>query len=744
MKTLIIAEKPDMGRQLAKVIDAKAVNKRTHFEGNTHLVTWAIGHLIELAEPDVYAQKYKKWDLHTLPIIPDEFILRPNPRTIQQLHVIESLAKQCDHIVNACDAGREGQLIFSLIQRYLNLRQPVQRLWISDLTTETIARGFASMKSSEAYDHLTQAARSRSEADWLIGMNGTRAFTTKYHVLLSVGRVQTPVLALIYDRQVQIEQFRSHTFYELEAIFTQGDMTYRGLWQGERMSDHARAQALMHKVKSQTGRIQSYEDKETKEYPPKLYDLTLLQREANAKFGFSAKKTLDLAQGLYEKHKLISYPRTNSNYVTEANIAEMHRTVETLVGSPYDEFARKADHRLVHIKNAYICQPKKVEDHHAILPTKYKAVQLAPDEQRIYDIIVRRFLSQFYAPATYRVHTVLTEVKQEIFKTIVKEQLSLGWKVIDVTLSNELTKDRKNHESTKDNEEILVQEPFALLPAVDVTCMDATVKEKETQAPKLYTEGTLLRAMESAGKQIEDEELRDLIKDSGLGTPATRASIIERLKHVGYIDMQGKQIIISIKGRKAIEWIREAGIELLTSPEMTGQWEKRLNAIARGEATDSAFMENVKKFATMIVEKVKAQAHVQPIAMESKKHSPARPSAASRSVAQNKSPATKQRNKKVVETGQVLRTMLATCPREGCGGQLFKGRKGYGCTNYQTGCSFVIWLQSYGRELTDVQVKALVEKGQTAKLKLVTTEGQSVTARIVLTNPNDGALSIQI
>ncbi|MEF3303535.1 DNA topoisomerase 3, partial [Paenibacillus sp. GYB003] len=631
MKTLIIAEKPDMGRNIAAAIEPKAVNKRTYLEGRQYVITWAIGHLIGLAEPDLYDDKYKKWNLNDLPIIPDTFKLLPNPRTKDQLKVIAELAKQCGDIVNACDAGREGQLIFAYIQQHLKLRHPVRRLWISDLTPETIRRGFAELKDGSAYEPLTRAARARSEADWLIGMNGSRAFTTKHNELLSVGRVQTPVLALLYDRQKQIEQFSSTKFYEVEAHFDQRETAYRGLWQGERLTDKEKAEALAAKVKDKPGRISSYEVKDTKEYPFRLYDLTLLQRDANARFGFSAKKTLDVAQSLYEKHKVISYPRTNSNYVNEQNIPEMHRALDSLRGTPYETLAAGANKQLVHKNNKAVCNPAKVEDHHAILPTGKRAGSLSPEEQKLYDLIIRRFLSHFYPPAEYKVHTVLTEVERETFKTTIKQLVSLGWKTVyeDDKHAPKDTgktsggksaegKDGKDGEGDgpSEPEEELVDTPFSLAPDEPVHCRDSAAKEKETQPPKPYTEGTLLKAMESAGKQLEDEELRDAMKDSGLGTPATRAAIIERLKNVGYVTMQGKRIAITQKGRSAVELIRGAGVELLTSPEMTGQWERRLHEISRGQASDAAFMENVKKFTRSIVEKVRAQPRAAKAAFE--------------------------------------------------------------------------------------------------------------------------------
>jgi DNA topoisomerase-3 len=745
VKILVIAEKPDMGRNIAAAIESKAVNKRSFLEGDTYIITWAIGHLIELAEPDQYDDKYKKWSIDHLPIIPQEFKLVPNPRTIDQLKVIAELAKRCDRLVNACDAGREGQHIFSLIQRHLGLAHPVKRLWISDLTTETIRTGFDKLKDGSEYENLTRAARSRSEADWLIGMNGSRAFTTKHNVLLSVGRVQTPVLALIYDRQKQIEAFSSLKFFELEGHFTQNDVSYKGMWQGDRMTDEQKVNALAAKVKGKPGRIASYEVKDTKEYPFKLYDLTLLQREANGKYAFSAKKTLDTAQALYEKHKVISYPRTNSNYVTEQNIPEMHKALSSLQGTAYDELVKGANRNLVNKGNKFICNPSKVEDHHAILPTNRKASGLNPDEQKLYDLIVRRFLSQFYPAAEYKVHTVMTEVESEMFKTTVKELLSLGWKVIYADQKKEKAKAAKGKEKEdEEEEEIEVSEPFSIEPGEGVLCADAVVKEKDTQPPKHFTEGTLLKAMESAGKQIEDEELRDAMKDSGLGTPATRAATIERLKKVGYVDMAGKKIQITQKGRMVIELIRGAGIELLTSPEMTGQWERRLNEISRGAASDGQFMENVKKFATMIVGKVRVQARAAKNSFESEVPAAKKGAAAQGKGAGEKSGAARA-GEAADEVGAAREgpAIVAACPRPGCGGSIFMGRKGYGCSHYKEGCKFVIWKESFGRMLTDAQIMALIDKGKTAKLKLIQPDGPPVEGRLILKDLDSGALEIE-
>ncbi|WP_336781970.1 DNA topoisomerase 3 [Paenibacillus illinoisensis] len=773
MKTLVIAEKPDMGRTIAAVIEPRAKNNRSYLEGEHYIITWAIGHLLGLAEPDAYDTKYKRWNIADLPIIPDQFKIVPNPRTKDQLKIIGELAKRASSIVNACDAGREGQYIFALIQQQLKLRQPVKRLWISDLTAESIKRGFDGLKDASEFENLTHAARARSEADWLIGMNASRAFTTRHNALLSVGRVQTPVLALIYDREMEIEAFQSQTFYEVAAWFRQEGVEYRGLRQGDKLTDAEAAEAIASSVKGKTGHITKYEAKQTKEYPYRLYDLTLLQREANAKYGYGAKKTLDIAQALYEKHKVISYPRTNSNYVTEQNIEGMHKTLNLMKNGPYSELAIGAKPELVHKNNKGVCNPSRVEDHHAILPTLKRPGTLSKDEQNIYDLIVRRFLSHFYPPAEYKQHTVLTEVEQHQFKTSVKELLSLGWKVVLPSTDQEQNgsgkkKTKKNNNEEEESEE-WTDKSFSVQPELPVQCSKSEFKEKATQPPKSYTEGTLLKAMESAGKQIENEELRDAMKDSGLGTPATRAATIERLKNVGYITMQGKKMQLTLKGRTAIELIRRAGVDLLTSPEMTGQWERRLYQISKGEAGQDKFMENVKKFTMSIIDKVRVQAPAPADAFgedsrggrgkgkgakssKSGTKTTARTAAsAAKSSRQSSGSVSKSSNTavSVAKTASAssanagVREPLASCPSPGCTGQIIEGKKGYGCTRFKEGCGFVIWKEYVGKKITSTMLKSLIEKGSTQVLSFKRKDGSTVKARIILQDQSSGKLSAE-
>ncbi|GGD63630.1 type IA DNA topoisomerase [Paenibacillus nasutitermitis] len=764
MKTLIIAEKPDMGRTIAAVIEPKAQNKRSYLEGERYIITWAIGHLVSLAEPDQYDPKYKRWNDADLPIIPDRFILWPNPKTREQLKTIGELAKRSDRLVNACDAGREGQLIFHLIRQYLKMSQPTQRLWISDLTPETIRRGFDSLRSDQEYDPLTRAARARSEADWLVGMNASRAFTIRHKTLLSVGRVQTPVLALLYDRHKEITAFDSETYFVVQASFSQEDITYKGLWQGDRITSKEKAEELAARVSGKPARILSYETNETKEYPFRLYDLTLLQREANGKYGYPAKKTLDIAQALYEKHKVITYPRTSSNYVTEENIPVMGKVLQMLEQTPYGPLAQGADRSRVHKGNKAVCNPAKVEDHHAILPTPKRPGTLSTEEQNIYDLIVRRFLSHYYPPALYNNHEVLTEVEKELFKTRAKQQLDPGWRVVlandEVSAAKEKSRKKKPEEQTdeKEDELLLTDRPFEVNKDGAVHCVEAAALEKATKPPKPYTEGTLLKAMESAGKSIEDEELRDAMKQIGLGTPATRAATIERLKYVGYIVTAGKRLDITTKGCAAIELIRGAGVELLASPEMTGRWEQRLHQISKGEASDELFMQKVKEFAQMIVGKVRHQPQAAPSlfgdSQQSKRggkgkgrgskpyaagEKPAAEQGGKKSASTvSKQPATKKAKPIKEETSSPA--VIGDCPRPGCGGQLVEGKRGYGCLRFREGCSFVIWKQQQGRSVTAAMAKQLAAKGETRKITNRAGSDTAVSGKWVLADSSTGAL----
>lgn len=765
-----------MGRTIARVIEPGAERRQGYLEGRQYIITWAIGHLVGLAEPEYYDEKYRKWRDEDLPILPAVFKLQPNPKTKGQLRIIAELAKRCDRIVNACDAGREGQLIFHLIKEYLGLDHPVDRLWISDLTPETIRRGFAELRSDGEFDALTRAARARSQADWLIGMNASRAFTIRHGTLLSAGRVQTPVLALLYERHKEIEAFRPETYYTVHGRFLAGETAYRGIRIGGRLKDRGEAEAIAATCAGRAGRIAEYDVNEKKEYPYRLYDLTLLQREANARYGFSAKKTLDLAQSLYERHQVITYPRTSSNYVTEESIPYMHRALAMLRElEPYADLAAGADARLVHRGNRAVCNPAKVEDHHAILPTPKKPGGLTPDERRLYDLIVRRFLAHYYPPAVYRVHEIVTEVSDERFRTTVRELLETGWKAVleaDEGAGGGKTGRGKSGADDTEGEEVeemLAEGGFALDPEAPVRCEGVDVAEKTTKPPRPYTEGTLLKAMETAGRLIEDEELREAMKECGLGTPATRAATIERLKQVGYAVARGRTIRITPKGIAAVELIRGAGVELLTSPEMTGQWERRLNQISRGEASEEPFMEQVRQFAAKIVELVRMQPPLPPGTFAEagrgarasgkgrmRRASVTGAAAAGRNAGHAAAASEEPDGPSNAGAGSGADAAaragagrppepaaIAPCPRPGCGGMIIEGRRGYGCTRYREGCRFVIWKESCGRPITAAMAASLAKSGRTRPIVLSAPDGSKRKGRLRLADPATGELAVE-
>jgi len=765
-----------MGRTIARVIEPGAARRQGYLEGEQYIITWAIGHLVSLAEPENYDAKYKKWRDEDLPILPAAFKLQPNPKTKDQLKTIAELAKRCDRIVNACDAGREGQLIFHLIREYLKLDHPVDRLWISDLTPETIRRGFAELRSDREFDALTRAAKARSQADWLIGMNASRAFTIRHRTLLSAGRVQTPVLALLYERHKEIEAFRPETYYTVLGQFRAGETTYRGVRVGERLTRREDAEAIAARCGGRTGRIAEYEACEKKEYPYRLHDLTLLQREANAKYGFSAKKTLDLAQSLYERHQVITYPRTSSNYVTEENIPYMHKALAMLRDlEPYARLAAGAETRLVHRGNRAVCNPAKVEDHHAILPTPKRPGNLSPDERKVYDLIVRRFLSHYYPPAVYRVHVIVTEVEEVQFRTTVKEQLEAGWKAVTEAEDGGGENGKRRGKAVPEGEdgdddgEQFVTGGFTLDPDAPALCEAVDIAEKTTKPPRPYTEGTLLKAMESAGRLVEDEELREAMKDSGLGTPATRAATIERLKQVGYAAARGRAIEITPKGVTAVELIRGAGVELLTSPEMTGRWEQRLHQISRGEASDEPFMDQVRKFAAKIVELVR----LQPPAAPGMFAEPERGVRTGRSAGRTKTARTGGGRRKARSAGTASgssgnsgtrRTAaaasgatatsgtaensrqpaaIAPCPRPGCGGTIIEGKRGFGCSRFREGCRFVIWKESAGRRITAAMAASLATSGRTRPIMVTLPDGTKTKGRLRLADPTTGHVAVE-
>jgi DNA topoisomerase III len=668
---LIVAEKPSVGRDLASALGRHRKEKGA-LVGDGWTVTWALGHLAELAPPDAYGEQYKKWRLESLPILPERFKVRVNRKTRDQFSVVKKLLRDpsVTEVVNACDAGREGELIFAYLYGLSGCKKPVRRLWISSLTPEAIREGFDALRDGSSMRPLEDAARSRSESDWIVGMNATRAYSVRFGRpgnVLSVGRVQTPTLRLIVDREKEIEDFKPEKFWTVHARFAREGVTYDGVWfkkKQNRLKEKEAAEEIAAKVQGGTGVVKKAEKKTASEKPPLLYDLTELQRNANARFGFTADRTLRVAQALYEEKKLITYPRTSSRYLSRDMVGGLEKRVEAAGALP--KLALFAEKLLGQQKlpiSKRIVDDSKVTDHHAIVPTGKKlSGELPPDEAKVYDLVARRFLAVFFPAARFENTTVVTEVRGETFLSKGRVVLEAGWRA--------LYPDGVGGKKEK--------EP-PVLPPIEVgqewRVAKVGVKEGETKPPPRYSESALLGAMETAGKFVEDEELRQAMKESGLGTPATRAAIIERLIKVGYVEREKKALVPTSKGRALISLLRESS---LSSPELTGQWERRLAEMERGAERRPDFMADIGSFTTSLVEGVRA--------MEGEK-------LAFRS-----------------------REPLGACPK--CGSPVVETQKAYGCSAWKTsGCDFAIWKQVSGKRLSEGLAKQLLARGRTGQLK---------------------------
>jgi DNA topoisomerase-3 len=622
---LIITEKPSMGRDVAAVLGATRRGEG-FIEGKDDIVTWCVGHLVELDDPDSYDAKLKQWRMETLPILPESFKYHPSERTKDQFHVIKELLgrKDVTMIVNAADAGREGELIFDLVYTLNGCRKPVRRLWISSLTHDAITEGFNNLKPAEDYRGLRDSAHARQQADWLVGMNATRAQTIRarqfgHDGVYSLGRVQTPTLALIVGRDHEISTFVPVNYYEVAADFHAAAGAYRGLWfnkEGTRFDRKEAAEAIAAKVALQPGKVEKVEKKGTKERPPLLYDLTALQRAANARYAFSAAHTLEVAQTLYEK-KFITYPRTSSRHLSRSVNDEIKGHVEAARFGPYVEFIEKIlSVKTVKLTSRHV-DDKKVTDHHAVIPTKQRinAQALSTDEKRIYDLVVRRFLAAFYEDAELERTTIITVAENERFITRGTVVLKAGWRAVDPP-----GRERKA-DADEENDDAELPQVVAL---EDVQTTSTEVLSKQTKAPPRYTESSLLGAMETAGKKVDDEELRLAMKDSGLGTPATRAAIIETLLKREYVTREKKSLVATEKGVALIKMLPSP---LLKSAELTGRWEQKLSLMARNEYALGTFINEVKAVVRDLVTQI-ATATIEPGSAPSQKRELSRPTGA--------------------------------------------------------------------------------------------------------------------
>lgn len=594
-KTLVLTEKPSVARDIARVLGCKK-NGNGCIIGDKYIITWALGHLVTLADPEAYDNKYKTWRMDDLPMLPKYMKLVVIGQTSKQFKAVSSLlsSSEVDKVVIATDAGREGELVARWIIQKANCKKPMLRLWISSQTDKAIKEGFASLKPASQYDNLYRSAQCRAEADWLIGLNVSRALTCKHNAQLSAGRVQTPTLAMIVKREEEILKFRPKDFFTVKADFDGFSALYKDSRNQARFFDAADAQAVADSVKGQRGVISELKKVYRFKAPPAAYDLTELQRDANKKYGYSAKQTLSLMQSLYENHKLLTYPRTDSRYITKDVAATLPERLKAIAVGPYKDAATNVL-RTKPVQTKYIVNDAKVTDHHAIIPTEQYVDlnKLTREERHIYDLVVRRFLAVLSAPFEYDEMQVTVTIGKHKFYTKGQSVKSAGWKALyDSSLEDDDTDDDVSSQSLP---------PLTQGAAVNVR--NIRISAGKTTPPARYTEATLLTAMENPTGQVDDGSLRDALKTAGgLGTPATRADIIEKLFDSFCVERRGKEIFPTSKGKQLIDIVPPD----LKSAELTARWEQRLSLIAKGGADSKKFIEEMRTYATSLVSAVKS------------------------------------------------------------------------------------------------------------------------------------------
>ncbi|MDF2501973.1 MAG: topoisomerase [Anaerosporomusa subterranea] len=590
MKSLVLAEKPSVAREIARVLKCNTKGKG-FIEGPDYVVTWALGHLVTLAEPEDYNKAYKEWRLEDLPMLPATLDLKVIKQTSSQYYAVNQLMKRSDirELIIATDAGREGELVARWIMAMAKWKKPFKRLWISSQTDAAIREGFASLKPGTAYNNLYDAAVCRAEADWLVGLNITRALTCKYNAQLNAGRVQTPTLAMIVNRETEIQNFVPQDYWTVQAQFSD----YFGDWRdgggNSRLFDIQQAQAIAAKLKDQAGAIKDLTTQAKNEPPPLAYNLTELQRDANKRYGFSAQKTLSVLQGLYEQHKLVTYPRTDSRYITTDIVPTLTARLRGIAVGQYAELVKPLLQKPLAPTKRFV-DNSKVTDHHAIIPTEQplQLSALSTDEKNLYDLIARQFIAVLYPPYRYQQTTLVTTVQGESFYSTGKVELERGWRAVSM---------RQAEPSEHSADQLPDQKLSAHSKGERVQVANCKVNKAKTKPPARYTEATLLTAMESPGKFIADEELRESIKQGGLGTVATRAEIIEKLIHTSYIERQGKELVPTSKGKQLIGLVAKD----LKTPELTAQWEQSLTNIAQGKEQRANFIARIKDYTVAII-----------------------------------------------------------------------------------------------------------------------------------------------
>ncbi|NMG65279.1 DNA topoisomerase III [Azoarcus indigens] len=679
-KQLIIAEKPSVAQDIARALGG-FTKEKDYYESDDYVLSSAVGHLLELAVPEEYEVKRGKWTFAHLPVIPPHFALKPIEKTDDRLKLLTRLIKRKDvtGLINACDAGREGELIFNFIVQHAGTSKPVQRLWLQSMTATAIRDGFAHLRTARDVEGLRNAAVCRAESDWLIGINGTRAMTAfnsktgGFH-LTTVGRVQTPTLAIVVEREDKIRKFKPRDYWELEASFGCQAGSYAGRWFDEqfkkpegdehanahRLWDKAKAEAIRAKCEGKPGKV-SEEAKPSTQLSPLLFDLTSLQREANGRFGFSARVTLQLAQALYEKHKVLTYPRTDARALPEDYLGTVKDVMRGLPDE-YAPFANEIAKQGWVRPNKRIFNNTKISDHFAIIPTGTLPKSLSEAEQKIYDLVTRRFLAVFYPAAEYQITTRITRVEGEAFKTEGKVLVNAGWLAVY----------GKEAANEKDDKEGGGPQLVPVQPNETVATEDILLKSLQTKPPARFNEATLLSAMEGAGKMVDDEELRAAMAERGLGTPATRAQIIEGLIAEQYIHREGRELIPSAKAFSLITLLKGLGVNALTSPELTGGWEYKLSRMERGELSRDAFMHEIAEMAREVVERAK-------------------------------------RYESDTVPGDFV-TLQTPCPK--CGGTVKENYKKFACQS----CDWSTWKIVAGRQFEIGEIETLLREGKVGPL----------------------------
>jgi DNA topoisomerase-3 len=787
-KTLVIAEKPSVGRDLTRVLPGPFAKSEGWLEGPEHVVTWAVGHLVQLAEPEEYDPKFKRWRMADLPIVPDRFkLVVRDERSKKQFSVVRRQLHREDiaDVVNACDAGREGELIFAYLYEQAKATKPVRRLWLSSMTKTAIQAAFGALRPAAELHSLEEAARSRSEADWIVGMNATRAATIRlrssFDGAVSLGRVQTPTLAIVARREEEIKAFVPEPYWLVEATFAAagaepgasasgGERVYIGRYhappkkgakakaaevvadsdadsdaepgdledatgqagepaavggqtRGPRIGSEAEAASIVQDCRGADGEITKVERRKQREKAPLLYDLTSLQREANTRYGFSAKRTLAGAQRLYEEHKALTYPRTSSRYLSGDMVPEI-KPIADHVGA-HGEYTKAARYvtGLDLLPLGRVVNDAKVTDHHAIIPTRseHNLDKMDSDERRIYDMVARRFLAVFHPDAELEATRIETTVSGHVFRTSGRVLVVAGWRGVYGELTEAERAKVKGADAEQagpvalgvtpirpdstadasDDDEVAPQQ----LPRVDdgetVSTRQIDSMRKETKPPRRYSDASLLAAMETAGKLVDDEELREAMKESGIGTPATRAAIIERLIDVGYIEREGRALVATEKGTNVISLLDH---HALTSPGLTGEWEHRLRRIEQGEESRESFMGGIASFAQETVAELDAK----------------------------------------LKDVRIPRANLGPCPV--CGRDIMENRKGYSCwSRDDPGCGFVIWKGKVGKQLPVSIARELIRTGYTSQAVtgFRNRSGKSFRARLALGQTDDGKWRVE-